>query len=265
MQMKKVLFGLVLLLGLSGCTQPLPSDTLDEDSTVPITTPDATPPEASPETTDDDLPYGKRLEANVEAWGLGHDLITYVSNDRPWDWYVDQIDSGPFYDVNCGPAAVEMIGRWLAEDFSGSAQSLREQFRPAGGWWYGPEIEGALDLHEIAYETYAVSDAEDIMHWLDIGHILLINNTMSLIPYQEDETSRVNRFYRDWVSGHFLVIHGYVETDEGVYFEVNDPYNLRKTYDDGTPKGMNRYYEETVLIASILSWWPGVFVIYEAQ
>ncbi len=254
---KQIALWVVLLIGLLGCTTTTPTDTEEPDTTPPDTTePDPTEPDPT------ELSRLDVLVENLEAWGLGSELITYVSNDHDeWEWYVDQVDTGRHYHVNCGPASIEMIGRWLDEDFDGSAEELRAEFRPEGGWWYGNDIVGAFDMYDIAYNTYDIEHAGHLTYLLDEGYLLLINNNMTYIPLQEEDGYRTNKHYTVQITGHYMIVHGYVETDEGLFFEVNDPYGMRARNDDGSPRAMNRFFEADALLESMLNWWPGVHAI----
>jgi hypothetical protein len=62
--------------------------------------------------------YYVLLEANTKLWGLGTTLKEYVTNDRPYDWYIDQGFTGSHSGNNCGPSTVAMAAKWYNEDFN---------------------------------------------------------------------------------------------------------------------------------------------------
>lgn len=205
--------------------------------------------------------YEEQLLLNLSNYGLGNDLIKYVSNDRDYNWYVNQLNTGVHAYSNCGPASIEMVSRWSDQLSRVTAKNAREKFRPNGGWWYDEDIKGALDLYRIPHETSYITKIDDLISVIESGRIALINNNMSLIPYNSISSERTNRFYSN-VTGHYLIVKGYLITDIGTFFEVYDPYTINSRYSDNTPKGKNRYYEAESLIDSIVSWYIKIYEIY---
>src|SRR5674476_628232 len=49
---------------------------------------------------------------NLNTWGLGSTQSAYMHTERPYDWYIDQADTGPDADANCGPSSVTMAIKW---------------------------------------------------------------------------------------------------------------------------------------------------------
>lgn len=241
---------LIMLLFTAACAK---TDEAPPSDTVAVT-------EAST-TTEAEMPsYRDTLEANLKTWGLGNKLIDYVSNDRAYDWYIDQAHTGTHAGANCGPSSVTMAAKWVDEEFSKSAEDARKKFSPLGGWWYGDDIEGCLDYFDVDYTTVYIEDAYTLMSIIDSGKIAIVNNSMGYIPLVSDNTSRVNRFYT-FDSGHYFIVKGYLKVDNQTYFEVYDPNNWDMLYEDGTEMGKNRYYESTVLLSSIQNWYPYAVMI----
>ncbi|MDP2813923.1 MAG: hypothetical protein Q8N92_05690 [Erysipelotrichaceae bacterium] len=205
--------------------------------------------------------HQKNLYANAQVWGLGETITTYKSNDRDYLWYFDQADSGIHSGNNCGPSSIQMVGKRVDKDFKLTAEDIRKDFRPLGGWWYGEDINGSLDKYKIVYQVKTIEDKYDLMFIIDAGNIAIINNNMDLITRNPNENQRTNRYY-DYVTGHYFVVKGYLTVDNKTFFEVYDPNNWSATYQDGTPKGQNRYYEAETLLASMLQWYNQAVVIY---
>jgi hypothetical protein len=201
-----------------------------------------------------------KIKASLSKWGLGQNLISYVGNNRNYEWYIDQAHTGLHSDANCGPASVAMAARWANQNTTATAEVARDAYRSSGGWWYSDDINNALDLFNIDYEVIQIDDLYDLRAIIDSGSIAIINNSMGYIPENTDEAARVNRFY-SFDSGHYLIIKGYLLVDNYTYFEVYDPNNWDFTYSDETPKGKDRYYEATVLMNSIENWYPYAVVI----
>ena len=205
--------------------------------------------------------HQRNLYANSQVWGLGKNISSYKSNDRDYLWYFDQAESGVHSGNNCGPSSIQMVGKWVDKDFNLDAEDIRKDFRPLGGWWYSEDINGSLDKYKIVYQIKTIADKYDLMFIIDAGNIAIINNNMDVIRRNANENQRTNRYY-DYVTGHYFILKGYVIVDNKTYFEVYDPNNWGATYEDGTYKGQNRYYEAETLLASMLQWYNQAVVIY---
>ena len=191
--------------------------------------------------------YVELLEANSKEWGLGHRLEAYLSLDREYSWYIDQGDTGIHSNNNCGPSAVAMAIKWYRYDSELSADWARFYRRPWGGWWYSEDISKTLDKFKIPNDQVAVSKVSHLVNLLQQEKLLIVCNNMGVIPMAAASSSgatssRVNRFY-GFSGGHFLVVSGFVQVDDTLYFQVNDPNSWGQLNGDGTPKGRNRYYE----------------------
>lgn len=206
------------------------------------------------------ITYEEELRANSVSWGLGGDITEYVSNDRDYEWYVDQRTTGTYWNVNCGPTSVEMAGRWSDENFAYTAEDARASYRPTGGWWYDIDIQGALNQFSIPNVASTITASSDMISLLDDGKILLVNPDMSKLTYQRDLAFHTERFYKD-VTGHYLIIKGYVIVDEISFFEVYDPWSVGVKYSNGVLKGKNRYYTAASLTNSLLSWYTKIYAI----
>lgn len=249
---------LVLITLLSACS-PKTIDSFDattfETTTNAVTSIDVT-------TADPQEIELNAIDAVSQEWGLGKNISAYVSNDRDYDWYVDQAATGVHAGNNCGPSSIEMAAKWYNEDTKATAEKARKKFRSSGGWWYSDDINNALDIYDIPYKIMALESDIDLRNIIDQGSIAIINNSMGYIPFNSNETERVNRFY-SFDSGHYLIVKGYVVADGVLYFQVYDPNNWYESYEDGEPKGKDRFYETSVLMSSILNWYPFAVVISE--
>ena len=207
------------------------------------------------------------VKTNAVKWSLGNAFIDYVGNNRAYDWYIDQAHTGDHSSDNCGPAAVTMAIKWVDGSFSSTAEDARDDYVSGGGWWTTDEISDYLDDYDITYEFYDMpvetkeANINTLMAIIDSGNLALVCTEMKYIPYNDGDNTRVNRFY-SFDSGHFFIIKGYVMVDNKTYFEVYDPNNWDATYEDGEPKGKDRYYEAGAVVDAISYWWPYVFSIY---
>jgi len=91
------------------------------------------------------------------GWGLGHFLNKALSNDRNYEWYIDQATSGPVAGYNCGPSSVTMAIKWSDSSFTHTAAEAREFAYNGGGWWYTSDINSYLTKYSIPYATIALS------------------------------------------------------------------------------------------------------------
>jgi len=204
--------------------------------------------------------YHELLYANSVAWGLGTNISEYVTNDRDYEWYIDQYTTGSSWSTNCGPTSIEMAGLWANADFSYTAEDARASYRPSGGWWYDTDIQGALTQFSIPNQSSTISSSADLVGIIDAGGIALVNPDMSQVTGETNATARAGRFYSN-VTGHYLIIKGYVIADSNTFFEVYDPWSVGVVYEDGTLKGKNRYYDAVSFTNSIMLWWPKVYTI----
>lgn len=206
------------------------------------------------------LTYTQRLYAHSQDWGLGASISTYVTNDRDYDWYIDQQTTGTYWSVNCGPTSVEMAGHFSNESFGYTAEDARAIYRPGGGWWYDSDIQGALTQFQIPNQSSTIGNATDLMSLLDTGGVVLVNPDMSRIAMEAEPDDRVGLFYQPG-TGHYLIVKGYVVVDGNTFFEVHDPWSIGVKYDNGELKGKNRYYDAVTFLDAILNWWPKVYTI----
>ncbi|HZJ89628.1 MAG TPA: C39 family peptidase [Bacilli bacterium] len=193
------------------------------------------------------------LYENRVAWGLGEKMTKYVTNDRDYEWYVDQLNTGEHWAENCGPSSVEMVGRYYDPAFSYTAEYARSLYNPDGGWWYDRFITGAFWQFEIPFASITIHNASVLMHALDQGNVVLINPTMELVSREKKSTHRTGIYYTPG-TGHYIVVKGYVIVDEVTFFEVYDPWSIDMRYADGTLKGKDRYYDAVSLLDSLKNW-----------
>ncbi len=201
------------------------------------------------------------------SWGLGHFINSYTSNDRNYNWYIDQSTSGNFAGVNCGPASVTMAIKWADPDFTKTALDARMTYEVSGGWWFTSDIDSYLTDNQITHAIIALTDHADstaaiLKQQLMNQQIIILCLDMNHVRSTTETSYRTDKFYAttpDW--GHFIVLKGYKTADGELFFEAYDPYSFGLKNDDNTLKGMNRYYRFEDLAAACLPWWNYAFVI----
>lgn len=205
-------------------------------------------------------PEAARLVANSEAWGLGTTVTKYVTNDREYEWYVDQYNTGEFWYENCGPTSVEMAGRYYDPNFSHTAAEARSLYRPEGGWWFDTDISASLTTFGVLYTTITIYHTTVLTKALNNGNVVLVNPTMELVNSEEDPAHRTGLYYLPG-TGHYLIVKGYVVVDGQTFFEVYDPWSVDERYDDGTLKGKDRYYDAKSFLNAIMKWYTKGYAI----
>ena len=204
------------------------------------------------------------ISENIEEWFAGEELHNYVANDRDYDWFIDQGDTGQYSNSNCGPSSTVMAMKWLDEDYKETAEEAREEHLLSGGWWYTSTITQYFDNREVDYSFMKLDQdgkgIEDLKNVIDEEQIAILCVSMDYITRETDSNLRINRFY-DYDDGHFLIMKGYVEIDDKLYFEVYDPNNWGMTYEDGSPKGLDRYYLADELFDAAYNWYEFAIVL----
>ena len=204
--------------------------------------------------------YGKTKPEFAEQWGISGKVTRWVSNDRPYEWYIDQGNTGNSSGVNCGPSSVTMACNWYDGSLQLKAREARDTFFNNGGWWYTSDITSYMNIKKIKWHSAYITESSLISE-MDNGNIAILCLDMYYISAGGAD-GRVGKFYTTQGTGwgHFLVVKGYVQTSSGVYFEVYDPYSLNRTASDGLPSGRDRYYKSADIIKATGVWHTTMYV-----
>ena len=200
-------------------------------------------------------------EPVLRDWALGAHQDNYVRTDRDYDWYIDQADTGPCSQNNCGPASVTMAIKWYDSSFARTAADARETYPAGGGWWYTSDIINYLDLWSVPWTVSSFTGTQQLMQILSEGQLVILCINTACLNQDDVSEHRVGRFY-SYASGHLLVVKGWRMVDSTVFFEFYDPNNWRATYPDQTPKGRNRHLPATELGQAITTWWNYLIVVH---
>jgi len=203
-------------------------------------------------------------------WGLGRFLMQSLSNNRDYEWYLDQANTGTYSNVNCGPTSTTMAAKWSDPSFSNTPEDARAAYRPDGGWWYTSDIGNYLTDHSIPHLYIALAGnasgtQQVISSNLNDDKILILCLDMYYIRDGTANEWRIDKFYTTGSSGwgHFIVVKGYRNVDGEVFFEVYDPNCYGMKYNDETFKGKNRYYRDEDIYDATSIWWNYAIVISE--
>ncbi len=135
--------------------------------------------------------------------------VKTVINDRDYNWFYSQHDTGPYSAVNCMPTIATMASHWYDQNSSATVEKMRDTNESTDGW-YPHELRHALDVYNV---PYTIEDA-----------------TMSTITDAIDDGKIVLAQYSDrpeGMSGHCYVIYGYKSFKDSITFIVNDSDSLR--------------------------------------
>lgn len=215
---------------------------------------------APPEFRAKDLNNYFRLYCNLDTlkeWGIKGYVHSWVSNNRDYEWYIDQMNTGSYSNNNCGPAVATMAVDWANKDLHNTADEARKRYLLSGGWWTTGTVQSYLTDYGTPYKVDFILDVKeeikDVINSGDIG-ILCINATyLNYGNYGEREGLYYSPSY-----GHFIIVKGYIETDSKFYIEAYDPYSNNSKNSDGSFKGKDRYYDIKYLENAIRNRWDYV-------
>lgn len=146
----------------------------------------------------DDRPEAERNAAEVKT----------VINDRDYNWFYSQLNTGEYSAVNCMPSIATMAAHWYDQNSSATVEGMRATSDLTDGWT-AFELRNGLDSYNIPY-TVVNATLENILEALDQGKIVLAQ--YSDRPYSQ--------------SGHCYVIYGYRKFNDSVTFIINDSDSL---------------------------------------
>lgn len=185
------------------------------------------------------------------------------SLDRNYDWYMDQQYTGPYADGNCGPTSGAMVLKWLNPSSRVTGRSARNEFPLGGRWWYTSTMTNFLDKHNVRHYKSQYQSPWTIRRLLDQGRLVVSCINMTYIHHNPEALngSLYGKYFPVHNGGHFVVIMGYQDGPDQLYFEVFDSASMGYTYSDGTPVGKYRLYSARDMEKAILNHWNGLISI----
>lgn len=162
------------------------------------------------------VPYGAvvaALASMVRGYeGVEQNLIEekIILNERPYNWYVSQQETGEYSEVNCMPSCVEMAMRYQGFSNTPSVEELRKA-NPLNGLGWNDV------LAEVVMLQYGLKFIDSFDINLDQMLDLLDNENILYVMYNDPGSQM----------GHSVIIKGYWKLGSSVNFIVSDPnYNL---------------------------------------
>lgn len=199
-------------------------------------------------------------------YGMGNFLTASCSNDGtvPNGFYMQQQHTGPYSDVNCGPACANMALKWAQPSYTGTVEDARNTAVHSdvdgSTWWYPRDIYNFLqrngvdayywNFYDATYEGF-IGTVCDLLEHGNLCIVCLNNGNIS----EQTATNKeyhTGRYYTGG-TGHFLLLKGYREVNGVKWFEVHDPWGVDLKYSDGTYYGANRYYLASE-VATTIDW-----------
>lgn len=195
------------------------------------------------------------------ALGIGEYLKAEVNNGVPYNWYYDQGNTGKYSDGNCGPTCTTMALKWDDKSWDRPVEYFRSSPTETGEWWNTLQIRDTLKH----YGTECIKknfNIESFKADIKYGFITILCIDNYYLRYN-NSNFHYGRFYEvaSEKSGHFIIVKGYKQTEEGLWFEVYDPLSRGEKYADGQFKGINRYYHEDYIKTATEKWWPNYIKI----
>jgi len=113
------------------------------------------------------------------TWGLGLFLKKSVSNNRDYDWYIDEWSTGTFSDVNCGPTSAAMSIKWVDSIYTKTPDELRNEIKPNGGDWSDIDMNMCMTQSGVSFKEIILGNGEDstrniLANQLDSGRIIIL-------------------------------------------------------------------------------------------
>jgi hypothetical protein len=198
------------------------------------------------------------------SWGLGNNVTEVVSNNRDYDWYVDQYNTGKSNDVNCGPTSIEMAMTWSNKDYIIKAGEVRSKYllQEDNGMEIN-QIADCLKDNNVANRFLPDVTEDKLKKELKAGNIIIVGMDMRHISYNMSKEERVGKYFEgDFF--HYVIIKGYKIVDDKLYFETYDPGSMNNKYIDGTPIGKNRYYLAKELVKATV-WYLDWMVVVDKK
>jgi hypothetical protein len=194
------------------------------------------------------------IKSLSRQYGLGTNLIKEKSNNIAYNWYFNQINTGKFSDINCGPTTVSMAIKWANESFTKTPLEARNTYRTDGGWWYTDDINNHyIDIPNI----------NALQNEIENGNLAILCLDMYYIRNEVSVKWHTDKFYTTSHSGwgHFIIVKGFKAFDNEIYYEVYDPYSYENRYANKVLKGIDRYYRGTDLNTAVQNWWKYAIIV----
>ena len=181
---------------------------------------------------------------------LGSKITKWVSNNKYYPYILNQKYTGAYSQTNCGATVVSIVERYTMDKQTLAVSEIRKKEYGVDSGWYVNNLTNALKMLSIKYQSrIAINEAsfrQNIIKAVEKEGVVIVGIRLNRL-HKADESSMLGRAYGiDGWDGHFILIKGYVQTENGdVYYEIYDPNRIHLY----TP---NTYYECKNLYDSLL-------------
>lgn len=202
------------------------------------------------------------------SWGMGTKVTKSVSNDKSYEWYVDQISTGRNAELNCGPSVIEMAAKWQDENSVLTVEDIVNKYIPDENMYIGVgtyELLTWLENYNVRCKVLPDINQDSLVDEIDKGNIVIVGLDFKYMESNPNNKERVGSIIHKIDSDsrilHGVIVKGYKIVDEQLYFETYDPASGNRTYDDGQLIGKNRYYKSDKFIEAANMYFPDVIII----
>ncbi|WP_078551628.1 C39 family peptidase [Bacillus alkalicellulosilyticus] len=129
-----------------------------------------------------------------------------VLNERPYDWYVYQFETGEYSDVNCMPASVEMAMRYQGLPNIPTTENLRKENPLNGLGWHSVIAQDVMNQYGLQFSVSSGLNIDDMINELNQGNILFV-------MFREIDSD----------FGHAAIVKGYWKVGDNIRFILSDP------------------------------------------
>lgn len=193
------------------------------------------------------------IKSKIASLGLGKTETEYVNNDKSYEWYISEDNTGKYSSVNSGPASISMTIKWKTASLNKSIEDIRNTYEFSGASWNISTIASYLKSSNIDCSYCNDINEDSLKKQLKSGNILIVNLNPQYISYNNSSELKFGRFHVVEGNTYTVVIKGYKIVDGKTYFEIYDPFNSNLNYLDGSPRGKNDYYSASEVLNSLTS------------
>jgi len=208
-----------------------------------------------------------QVQTDLQYFGVSGNILAEKSLNKDYNYYFDQFDGSPYQAVNCGPTVTTMAIKLADSTFTKKPVDARNTYLENGGWWSTSDVGSYLKLNGINSETDTLSNLDSLVKAnIDKNNSVILCLDMYYVLYNTIYYQHTEKFYitsdPNW--GHFLLVKGYKQTQNGFYLEIYDPYSQGKTYTvitAGQLEGKDRYYSPDGIIQATNIWWRYAIIV----
>lgn len=200
--------------------------------------------------------------------GLIGNLIAEKSLNKSYNFYYDQFDGTIWSSVNCGPAVAAMAAKWADSTFNKTPGEARQVYEPDGGEWSTRNIFDYLRDDNVDMEQYPTNNLDSLVKAnIDKGQPIIFCLDIYYVSVDNLTYHHVNKYYPSIQpgTGHFILVKGYKQMQNGFYLEVYDPWSQHLEYYPSIiphePFGQDRYYLDTDIKKATDVWDATAYVI----